>query len=283
MKPADPPWQLAVQWVKAASSGTPLESDLRVTLHFHPDRTTGRETVMAALGRDGRYRSQFETGTSNGGLTAHPGGDRWQWESRLFSGVYDHGEPSARPIYGSLNHRRRAIGGSPRFGSCYLRLNADSLDKTTFCFPDSVFQPTHLAVRETGSTLIDLADSSRMDALDDYIEAHVHGGVDLGRDAEAIVLDPCYRGTHTEHQAAALGLPIEWHAGYRLSVEELEKYSNYRGPEVVALGTAIAVDGHLDAAIISLAAETSSYDPQMVKKVWHCLARFGALGDGWKP
>jgi hypothetical protein len=27
--------------------------------------------VLAAMGRDGVYRSQFETGISNGGLTAH--------------------------------------------------------------------------------------------------------------------------------------------------------------------------------------------------------------------
>ncbi|WP_425584256.1 hypothetical protein [Streptosporangium album] len=29
--------------------------------------------------------SQFVTGTGNGGLTAHPGGDRWRWESRIFA------------------------------------------------------------------------------------------------------------------------------------------------------------------------------------------------------
>jgi Protein of unknown function (DUF3626) len=29
---------------------------------------------------DGVYRSRFETGRSNGGLTAFPGGDRWRWE-----------------------------------------------------------------------------------------------------------------------------------------------------------------------------------------------------------
>lgn len=43
---------------------------------------------MESMVRDGRYRSLFETGTSNGGLTAYPGGDRWKWESRLFGGKY---------------------------------------------------------------------------------------------------------------------------------------------------------------------------------------------------
>ena len=49
----------------------------RVTVHFHPDRLAidGR-CVAEALRDDGVYRSQFETKISNGGLTAHPGGDR---------------------------------------------------------------------------------------------------------------------------------------------------------------------------------------------------------------
>jgi hypothetical protein len=63
------------------------------------------------------YRSQFETGTSNGGLTAHPGGDRWSWESRIFAGAYDDAPSAERPKYGSLNFPRRATGGAPRFGS----------------------------------------------------------------------------------------------------------------------------------------------------------------------
>ena len=63
--------------------------------------------------RDGVYRSQFETGTSNGGLTAHPGGNRWLWEERLFGGAYNDAPVSERPKYGALNHRRRSLGGAP--------------------------------------------------------------------------------------------------------------------------------------------------------------------------
>jgi Protein of unknown function (DUF3626) len=54
-----------------------MDPTLRVTLNFHPDRLVGGLLVLEAIGRDGVYRSQFETGTSNGGLTAYPGGDRW--------------------------------------------------------------------------------------------------------------------------------------------------------------------------------------------------------------
>jgi hypothetical protein len=51
-----------------------------VTLHFHPDRLVGGAPILERMARV--YRSQFETGVSNGGLTACPGGDRWRWESR---------------------------------------------------------------------------------------------------------------------------------------------------------------------------------------------------------
>jgi Protein of unknown function (DUF3626) len=44
-----------------------------VTLNFHPDRRMGDLPVLEAIARDGLSRSQFETGISNGGLTAHPG------------------------------------------------------------------------------------------------------------------------------------------------------------------------------------------------------------------
>ena len=56
--------------------------------------------MIEVLAQEGIYRSQFETGTSNGGLTAHPGGDRWLWESRMFGAAYDRTAPELRPKYG---------------------------------------------------------------------------------------------------------------------------------------------------------------------------------------
>src|SRR5688500_17412097 len=49
----------------------------RLTLNFHPDRI-GRSglTVAAGLLADGRYRSQWVTGTSSGSRSAFAGGDR---------------------------------------------------------------------------------------------------------------------------------------------------------------------------------------------------------------
>ncbi|MFJ9432465.1 DUF3626 domain-containing protein [Streptomyces sp. NPDC101490] len=58
---------------------------LRVTLNLHPDRMVLDRPVLLALAAGGVYHSQFMTGTSNGGLTAHPGGDRRRWESRILT------------------------------------------------------------------------------------------------------------------------------------------------------------------------------------------------------
>src|SRR6201991_2694169 len=109
-------WEKAVAHVTARSAREPLDPALRVTVHFHPDRLFEGESILATMARDGVYRSQFETGTSNGGLTAFPGGDRWRWESRIFGGAYDAASPEVRPKYGSLQHRGRAARGAPRVG-----------------------------------------------------------------------------------------------------------------------------------------------------------------------
>lgn len=271
-----PRHRLALEHVRELSRGAPLDPSLRVTLHFHPDRLVGERLVVEALADDGRYRSQFETGTSNGGLTAHHGGYRWRWESRMFAGAYDDAPAAERPVYGSLNHRRRPEGGSLRFGSSHLRLRPEALQRSTFCFPDSFYE-TELVGTAAGLELGEVVDAAAHsdDPLDDYVEAQVHGPVLLERDVEALVLDPCYRGTAVERVAHGLPCAVEWHAGRCLSVSELERHPDYRGPEVVDLGARIADHGCLDARVIGDASRTGRHDPQALKRVWHYVARFG--------
>jgi Protein of unknown function (DUF3626) len=248
---------------------------MRVTLNFHPDRRLGEVPILKGMARAGLYRSQFETGTSNGGLTAHSGGDRWAWESRIFGTAYDTVPASERPKYGALNFRRRATGGSPRFGSAHLRLAPEILARTTFCYPDSVFEPTQFGVASRMS-LVALAEADDKDPLDDYIEAQVHGPLLLARDVEALVLDPCFRGTEVEREAERLPCPLEWHDGFRLSVEELQKHPGYRGAEYIELGSSLARDGYLDPWVLGEAWRTGRYEDQGLKRMWHYVARFGS-------
>ncbi|NUP16014.1 MAG: DUF3626 domain-containing protein, partial [Streptomyces sp.] len=246
-----------------------------VTLNFHPDRLVRGVPILRALAEDGAYHSQFVTGTSNGGLTAHPGGDRWRWESRIFDGAYDDAPAHERPVYGALNFRHQAVGAAPRFGSSHFRLTGTALTRATFCYPDSAAEPTDFGVA-AGMHLVALAEADEQDALNDYIEAQIHGGVLLSDDVEAVVLDPCYRGTPVEIAARLLPCPVEWHPGYRLTVPELRRHADYRGQEYADLGARIAEDGRIDPRVIGDAARTGRYELQDLKMVWHTLARFGA-------
>jgi hypothetical protein len=276
--PPGSPQARALAHVTQLSDGPPLDPSLRVTLHFHPDRLRGDVHILSSLADDGLYRSQFETGMSNGWLDPSPRGSRWQWESHIFAGAYDDASPSERPKYGALNYRRRPTGGSTRFGSSHFRLRANVLARCTFCFPDSSAKPTRFGVA-TRMSLIDDAINAKCDPLDDHIEAQVHGPVRLADDVEALVLDPCYRGTDVEALARRLPCSVEWHPGFILSVDTLQQHPTFRGQEYVDLGMTIARNGLLTPSIIGDAARAGKYEVQDLKKVWHYLARFGDRSD----
>ncbi|WP_412543845.1 DUF3626 domain-containing protein [Longispora sp. K20-0274] len=304
----------------------------RITLNFHPDRllADGR-TVAEGLASDGRYRSQFETGVSNGGLTAYPGGDRDRWEERLFGGAYQ--APGVRvadrPTYGALDLMGHPDGAAPRFGSCHVRLRAAVSERATFCHGDSHTGPTDLGTIDAfedvlaglvgGATeamlgvpgvdpvahLLALPARSGVDpaqapgrALDDYVEAQVHGPVDLAADAEALVLDPSFDGTETGKLLVVLadrcGIGVEWHGGFTLTADEVPV--EFRGPVMRPLAARILGDhapsGVLDAAVLGHAARSVVTDPdlwaewgtraetlQYVKQLWHCLVAYGVLAN----
>ncbi|MEU8970511.1 DUF3626 domain-containing protein [Streptomyces monashensis] len=273
----------ALDHVAATVTGPPLDPGLRITLNFHPDRISAGAPILAALARDGAYHSQYVTGTSNGGLTAHPGGDRTRWESRIFAGAYDDAPAPERPLYGALNFRRQVVGAAPRFGSSRLRLTAAVLRRATFCYPDSAAEPADFGVAGA-MPLIALAEADEQDALNDYVESHVHAGVLLTRDVEALVLDASYRGTDVETAARRLPFPVEWHPGYRLAVPALRRHADYRGPRYADLGARIAERGLLTPRVIGDAARAGRYELQDLKMVWHTVARFGApegAGTAW--
>ncbi|WP_079173231.1 DUF3626 domain-containing protein [Streptomyces monashensis] len=265
----------ALDHVAAGVTGPPLDPGLRITLNFHPDRISAGAPILEALARDGAYHSQYVTGTSNGGLTAHPGGDRTRWESRIFAGAYDDAPAPERPLYGALNFRRQVVGAAPRFGSSHLRLTGAVLRRATFCYPDSAAEPADFGVAGA-MPLIALAEADEQDALNDYVESHVHAGVLLARDVEALVLDAGYRGTDVETAARRLPFPVEWHPGYRLTVTALRRHADYRGPRYADLGARIAERGLLTPRVIGDAARTGRHELQHLKMVWHTLARFGA-------
>ncbi|MFD4770188.1 DUF3626 domain-containing protein [Streptomyces niveus] len=297
-----------------------IRDHARVTLNFHPDRfVAGGPTVAESLARGGRYRSQYETGLSNGSRTAHPGGERDGWEERLFAGAYHGGAGDGeRAKYGALNLYGHPDGAAPRFGSCHVRLRPEVNARATYCHGDSHFGPRDVGTIDAfGAVLAGLL-TEAPDAveavgrlpyaaggtepgrkLDTYVEAQVHGDIDLGRDAEALVADPSFRGTGTGRLLAATarrcGIALEWHAGFVLAAEEVD--AKFRGAVMVPFAARVARsyarDGVLDAAALGRAAACVVRDPaawarwgtrdevlQYVKQLWHVLVRFGRARGG---
>jgi hypothetical protein len=257
----------------------------RVVLHFHPGWRFEDGTVLDAIAASGWYRSQWQTGTSNGGLAAHHGGDRWRWESSMFDGRYDDAPAHDRPVYGAWNRRNDVYGASPRFGSAYLRLRPEVTRRATFCWPDSVYEPQVVGGPETLEQLCRMADASDVDPsvvssapadlplddpLNDYVEAHVHGGLLVARDVEAVVVDPTDREEHAS-TLDRMGCDVEEHPGYRVTVDAIDP--GYRG--LVPVELARLLGGEITPALLANASRSGDHDPQAVKWLWHCLARFG--------
>jgi hypothetical protein len=289
---------------------TPLAVDAPITINFHPDRAVDGRTVIEGLLADGRFRSQFETGISNGGLTAYPGGDRDRWEQRMFGGAYQRAGVRAadRPKYGALNLRHHDDGAAPRFGSAHLRLRAHVRDRATFTFGDSFHHPTEAGTADAFDAVLAAlrahhgegalersAGAGPGRALDDYIEAQIHGPVRLSDDVDALVLDSSFTssGCGTARAAALLaeryGVRVEWRAGFRLAPGAIP--AEFRGAEVPTLALVLCerhgVDS-VDPALIGAAARDVVADPgawerwggpaealQLLKYLWHCLVQFG--------
>lgn len=306
----------------------------RVALNFHPDRIAGDgRTVAGALLADGIYRNQFETAISNGGLGAVR--DRFEERLFAGAYSQVGVSPSERPRYGGLDLVGHPDGPCPRFGSCHLRLRREVLRRCTFSFGDSVTEPTAvatidvfepvlaalLAAAEAGrhpsvmgpcDTVLGLESASPMmlvsllidgpaartrpgRALDDYIEAQVHGPVRLGHDVEALVADPSFRGSPTGGQLEAMaerfGFALSWHDGFVLDANDVP--AHFRGPEVRALAGRVAAefgDGsdRIDAELIGRAARRVVTDPdhfadrgepsetlEHLKQLWHVLVVYG--------
>jgi hypothetical protein len=283
-----------------------------LTINFHPDRRarTG-STVARGLLHQGRYHSQWITGISNGSRSAIADGERHRFEHHLFAAAYEGVDPLNEdlPVYGAFDLWGDPFGGSPRFGSSHLVLHPSVLSRTTLCVGDSHAAPTDVGtVDNPWSLLAGLAEqpwcgasleallSGRLPAagpsrrLDGYIEAQVHGGVDLARDVTKAVIDPSFVGTDVAddlRSAADLyGFTLEIHAGSELDAADVPE--DFRGPTMPALARRIArPDGIVDARAIGQAANSINWQPpqplgdppdsdaQQLKYLWHTLLAFG--------
>lgn len=282
-----------------------IQAHAQVVLHFHPDRLNARgESVAEALLKEGVYRNQFETGLSNGGLTAFRGGDRDKWEKRLFGGAYQkaHVEAADRPKYGALDLMGYSDGAAPRFGCCYFRLSTEVSKRCSFTDKDSYFQPdvfgtiehfTNImasllaAVEKEGEVLgqkgltvaallrrFSTISNQRVNygtrygrTLDDYVEAQVHGPIALQLDVERLVAEPSFEGTKTGDTLKALCAKYDIELDWHggFQMHALDVPSAFRGPKIPLLAQRIAGNGIVTAATIGEAAVSLAQEPEQ----WH--------------
>lgn len=239
-----------------------------VTLNFHPDRISANGcTVLESMTGQGCYHSQFVTGTTNGSRTAFAGGERHEWEQRLFGAAYPE-HALDRPKYGALNVLNYADGASMRFGSCFITLRQETIGRCTFCYGDSSDAPEALCTADTfgciaAAVIRDVAAHRRLlnqcvsteqealallmrrrgeparlgRNLDFCIEAHVHGDVSLAADVAALYIDGSYMATPVQRQAEAMcmrySIPLRWIPERSVCVDAVDEL--FRGPGIVKL------------------------------------------------
>ena len=293
-----------------------------VTINFHPDRFSNNgKTIIESLIEQGRYHGQFRTGTTNGGRSAHIGGDRFLWEQRIFFNAYPQDFPD-RPKYGALNIFRYIDGASVRFGSCFFVLKHDVIKRCTFAYGDSSAKPSALCTSDTfvgipagmfdeflnkGRVLnrvLDPAVTSKEEVLaillnpcsklkdlgknPDYcIEAHVHGDIQLGKDIECFYVDGSYQNTLIGAQAAVLCKKYEI-ALHRIPTRQVDVDTIghlFRGSKIPVLAEKIdslfGKQGFINAELIGQASRDSCIHPEAWKDIGSEPELFQYLKQLW--
>jgi hypothetical protein len=233
-----------------------------------------------------------------------------------------------RPKYGALGVLCHPDGASPRFGSCFFILCEEVAQRCSFTFGGSqeddaldragtlsVFEPVLAAlvdvlVRGNGAFGIDRLSLAGLvarllthteggeskfglplgRALDSFVEAQIHGPIDLRTDVRGLVADPAFRGGAIGDAlctlSARFGWPLTWHPGFVLPARDVP--AHFRGYALTDLAERAARHGLLDAAAIGEAANAAERDPEgwrngdsldemrtRFRRLWHALVLHG--------
>lgn len=193
-----------------------IRSYAPVTIQFHPDKKLpGGQAAIDSFLEDPFYKNQFQTKISSGSLGPSAGSSRDGWEKKIFDGAYHTGPlvPEERPKYGGLSALNSPKGnGGSWYGKCFFELRQDVKFRTTFtprnssgCGFDEV------STVDTIEVLLDQIGNKDSDYLrkmfevargertsidknysGSYVEAQVHGDIDLSRDVTFLVIEKSY-------------------------------------------------------------------------------------------
>ncbi|MFN8578162.1 MAG: DUF3626 domain-containing protein [Candidatus Sericytochromatia bacterium] len=305
-----------------------LKNHGKVAIHFHPDRLDSNfKSVAENLLEQGIYKSQFETLISNGSVSAYHGGERDLWENELFGGAYNKIEHSQRPKYGAFDLMLHPDGAAPRFGSCYFLLNSNVSQRCTFTYMDSHQKPNekgtldefdyilsallteiftrnyalgkynltvpkfinHLSTK-LSKPYSDPYKKSTSHNINHYIEAQIHGDINLKNDVNKLVADPSFKGTNIglffNKICEKYNIELYWHCGFALSINKVP--DNFRGSKMPFLAKRITSKDYIDTTMLGVAASELKNAPeqwnsfgtyeeviQQIKLLWHILVKYG--------
>ncbi|MGC4075064.1 MAG: DUF3626 domain-containing protein [Nibricoccus sp.] len=111
----------------------------------------------------------------------------------------------------------------------------------------------------------------------DYVEVQVHGGVSMQRDVEAVVLDPCFRSARPSRRLHNTS-PATSSTTLVTSPAPRTWTRSFPTPRAVQLAGALGVV--ITPTDVGAAANAGVHDAEVLKHVWHLLARFGRLDAG---
>ena len=205
-----------------------------VTIQFHPDKKLpGGKNVVEGFAEEPEYKNQFQTKISSGSLCPTAGSSRDGWEKKCFAGVYHEHDlnPDERPKYGGLSALNSPSGnGGNWYGKCFFELRQDVKFRTTVtprnscgCTAEDVttIDAVEVMLDQVGKkdqsylkSMFEVARGERHSVKQSYsgsyVEAQIHGTVDLARDVDFVVIDTKY--VATPHGQQLLQLAEKWGA-----------------------------------------------------------------------
>lgn len=221
-----------------------LDQQAPLTINLPPSISCegGQESIFASLQEDGIYKNLWERGSR----PSHPKAPRRSKadflfkEHNTFAGTYNQAAPEERPHYGALNFLLAPEGGAAVYGPGVLILDNKVKQRTSFHPRDSRFTRMENAgaMEAMAGCLLSKTDDDLKQLLEvatgrrphgqygpdghpqaftgsNYIEAQIHGPVDLSEDLAGVALHRKYQGTPSGADAEAMArqfdVPLTWY------------------------------------------------------------------------
>jgi hypothetical protein len=173
---------LALEAEKLAPEHHEIAQNARLTLNFPLDEKTTK-----GLSKAGRFLNQYETGTSKGSYDPH--GIRPTYEKSVL-GIPHEVPHTERPVYGAIAHKpwHAHVGGAGCYGHGFAIMKPHVHNRISITPEDSFDSEPHEVYLH--KHLPHIVSGLEQVFPGHYVEAQVHGGIDLSQDVESLNAQP---------------------------------------------------------------------------------------------